>query len=107
MAANKPWPTLEFDGEAAPALLCPAWRELTWATGLGGNPPAYSLRRSLNFSGPFDDTTQIGTTNSSTLTFTDTLANGLVNGTTYYYVVHGISNLGGKGLDSVAVSARS
>jgi hypothetical protein len=83
-----------------------SWSKLTWATGLGGSPPAYSIRRSTSPTGPFDASTEVGTTDQNTPTFTDTIANGLVDGTTYYYVIHGISNLGGKGLDSSPVSAR-
>ncbi|HZS01483.1 MAG TPA: Ig-like domain-containing protein, partial [Chloroflexota bacterium] len=54
--------------------------------------------------GPF---TEVGTTNATTLTFTDTAANGLVNGTQYYYVVRGKSALGGDGVDSNTASAIS
>lgn len=74
------------------------WSGATWATN------GYSVQRSAVSGGPY---TEIGTTNASTFTFTDTTANGLVNGTTYFYVVRGKSALNGTGLNSNQASAKS
>lgn len=75
-----------------------SWSKISWATN------GYSVRRSTSSVGPFSE---IGTTNANTLTFTDTLANGLVDGTQYFYIVRGKSALGGNGLDSNVASAIS
>jgi Bacterial Ig-like domain len=72
-----------------------SWSAPSWATS------GYSIRRSTSSSGPF---TQIGTTAAGVTTYTDT---GTANGTTYYYVVRGLSGQGGTGQDSAVASATS
>ena len=73
-----------------------SWSDTSWATN------GYSIRRSTSATGPFDASAEVGTTAAGVTSYTDTPP---LNNTTYYYVVHGKSALGGSGLDSGVVSA--
>src|SRR5579859_2766026 len=78
--------------QAAGAVLL-SWSDVSWASA------GYSIRRGTAVTGPF---TQIGTTAAGVASYTDSTG---TNGTTYYYVVRGLSSLGGSGMDSSVVSA--
>ena len=70
---------------------------LTWNA--GGGATSYTVKRGTTSGGPY---TNIGTvTSPSPTSFTDT---GLVNGTTYYYVVSG-TNSAGQGPNSTELPA--
>src|SRR5579859_2359355 len=78
--------------QAAGAVLL-SWSDVSWASA------GYSIRRGTAVTGPF---TQIGTSAAGVATYSDSTG---TNGTTYYYVVRGLSGLGGSGMDSSVVSA--
>src|SRR5207237_316258 len=69
------------------------WSAPSWASG------GYSVRRGTSVSGPF---TEIGTTASGVTSYTDSPG---TNGSTYYYVVRGLSGHDEPGLDSTMFSA--
>jgi hypothetical protein len=69
------------------------WSNVSWASS------GYSIRRSTVATGPF---VQIGTTGAAVASYTDSTG---TDGTTYYYIVRGLSGLGGSGSDSSVVSA--
>ena len=69
---------------------------LTWSTPAGAT--SYNVKRSPNSGGPYTITANTASTN-----YTDT---GLLDGMTYYYVVSAIG-VGGEGLVSAEVSART
>jgi hypothetical protein len=68
------------------------WSNESWSSG------GYSTRRGTVSTGPF---TQIGAVASGVASYADSTG---TNGTTYYYVVRGLSGLGGSGKDSSVVS---
>jgi len=77
---------------AGDAQVTLSWTASSYATG-------YTVKRSTDSGGPY---TAIGTTTAPTVTYTD--SSGLINGTTYYYVVSA-TGAGGTGADSSPASA--
>lgn len=79
-------------GTAGNAQVALSWTGSPFAT-------SYNVKRSTAFAGPY---APIGTTTDPTVTYTD--SSGLINGTTYYYVVSA-TGTGGTGSDSSPASA--
>jgi hypothetical protein len=72
---------------------------LTWVAGTGGTTTGFNVKRATVSGGPY---TTIGSTTVAVPTYSDTV--GLVEGTTYFYVVTA-TGLGGESSPSNEVKA--